>query len=711
MRTLILLLIALVGSPSLCDVDRGVSTVAENRKNKIWDGSGKDAQRRGKADENPWLTAPFEECRTEAKRIDAIRTRWQYDFLNFYNEALARPVRNRKTGQMEWQSLGQIHLWMLDFLNIERADTVKQHSPLHLYLPARDANGDFPETWLYIRTLDYPIHVEMEEGSDNRISRMFHEKFWQGIIIRLCGDGFTKCLLAPRGHLKSTIAGTYQTLWNMIRAPEERHVIRSVNSDLAKDFLDVIKHQFEQNNTFADIFGHLKPLKREGAWNTEMIQLMCANRRGAQKTVVSCGMESEKTGTHGDDYVNDDIAGESNTLTAALRAKARGCIEKQQSQCDPGANLIDIGTRWEEDDPHVMFVGKPGASTHSGTLAEYTSFMVYTVLDGDERVPVSLDISPLGYGKPIWSEAWTISTVKRKRAGHPDDRFWCGQYFNQFAGTTNRVFKKEWIRRLPETLTDSEGQVFRTADVSMLELAALLQLDIFIGADTASGLPNAMERAKRDDTAVFVLGQTKDKKRFFFLDGLREKLPADAIATGILDLSDKWYENTKRYGGNFRVGFEDTKWKKTLQPLIETEQRKRGSSFGVELLSHGNEPKITRIRILAPAYRDGLILWPHTLVVNAVAVQQSDGTIQQKPPYDLCELLEREYTAYNPYATEDNLLDGHAHAFHIAMPSDWKQEPVKETPVKQIGTYNRADVKQEGTPDFGGYALDEMERP
>ncbi len=652
---------------------------------------GGDAQRR---DAEP-KKLDFDEAWNEGHRINDIRDKWQRDFLAFYNECLARPIRNRKTKQMQMQSLGHIHLIMRDFLTVHiPEEECEKHTDLNHWLPPKDENGDFPETWIYYKTLD--SQPEVASGSDNKISRMFYESFWQGAVIRVCGDGFIKCLLAPRGHLKSHVAGMYDTLWNCIRHPEERNVIRSITTERARVFLNGIKHHFEQNQKFIDVFGHLKPEKREAAWNTEQIQLLCANRRGPDHTIVSHGMESDGTGSHGDNYVNDDISGESNTLTAALRAKARGIIEKQGDMCDPGSNLTDVGTRWEEDDAHCMFVGKPGEGSHSGIMAAYTSFMVCTVLDGDESVKVNTKISPLGYGKPIWGERWTIQTVAQKRASKHDDRYWCGQYYNQFFGTSNRLFKKEWVRRF-----DLQGQ-------SMLEFAASHRLNITIGADTASGLPTTAERAKRDDTGVLVLGQTQDKKRIYVLDGCREKLPVELISKAILDLCEKWYSNSKSYGGLFRAGFEGTKWKKLLQPILSAEQRRRGldSLFPVEVLSHENAPKCERIRILVDPYAWGTILWPENLMVPSLLGREA---------YDLCQLLEGEFTAYNPYATEDNLLDAHAYAFKIAQPTEFKEEIVRDDSWRALskpdnampGDYSRV---LDGNSDEMEYSLGGYEK-
>lgn len=668
--------------------------MGEQRNERIWAKRGGDTQGRAKSDENPWLTRPIGECWDEARRIDGERVSCQYDFCYLYDNYLARPVRNRKTKQMEMQALGRVHLLMRDFLTCERWDETQTYTNLREYAPDRDEFGDFPECWIYYRTLDCVPLVCM--GPDNPIASMFYGKFWQGVVIRLCGDGFIKCLLAPRGHLKSHVAGMYDTLFKTIQHPEERNVIKSVTGERATIFLDGIKYHWEQNLKFMDIFGHLKPEKREAAWNTEMVQLLCANRRGPDKTIVSSGMESDKTGSHGDNYLNDDIAGESNTLTAALRAKARGVIEKQQAQCDPGSNLTDVGTRWEEDDPHVMFVGKPDGG-HSGSLSDYSSFMVVTVLDGDESAKCSTRISPLGYGKPIWSERWTMKTVEQKRAGMPDDRFWCGQYFNQFHGTTNRVFSKAWI----------ENRYELQSGESTLDFARRLRLNITIGGDTASGLPTASQRAKRDDTALWVEGQTPDRTKSYFLDGLCEKLPVEDIATAFVDVAMKWYANTKPYGGTFRVGYEKTKWEKLIGPAIDAEQRRRGSDsiFPIELLSHGNAPKVERIRVLAKPYRDGAILWPKSLVVNSYKGAE---------PYDLCEIAEAEFTNYNPYATRDNLLDAHAYAHKIAQPAEYTltveetlqraREMTDANRVSHPGDMTREAVENEAMqPSLGGY--------
>lgn len=681
--------------------------MGQKRAEKIWSGKKGDVQKRSQDDESPWLTRPINECWDEAARVDSERELCQYDPVYLYDNYIASTVRDRKTRQMYKQALGKLHLYMIDFLLLERRDVVARHSDLDDYLPTPDENGDFPETWLYWKTLDAPPQVcfgPHSEEHPNPIAKMFYTRFWQGLVIRLCGDGFTKCLLAPRGHLKSEIGAKLLTKFNLIRNPEDRHVIRTITSSLAKAFLDSIKYEFEQNIKFMDIFGHLKPEKRAAAWNTEMIQLMVANRRGSDKTVVSSGMESENTGTHGDDYVNDDIAAESNTLTAALRAKARGVIEKQQAQCDPGSNLTDIGTRWEEDDPHVMFVGEPVEGSHSGSLSEYTSFFVATVLDGDESVKVPTKLSPLGYGKPIWPERWTIKTVRQKRSGMPDDRFYCGQYFNQFHGTTNRTFQVDTIKRFE--VCDKRGQ-----PISMLEFAAQEKLNIFIGMDTASGKPAAGERAKRDDTAATVLGQTEDKMRIYVLDGLCEKLPAQGIAIGLLNLAEKWHRNCRRYNGTFRVGAEKTKWTKLIQPLIEAEQKKRGyeSIFSVEELSPESCPKIERIRVMQPMYRDGVFRWPAKLVVDGVAVEQADGSVKQGEPYDFIEKLEMEFTAYNPYATVDNILDSKAYAYKITTPMSWKEMILEAKRERMPGEYSReAIANDEGAQvlSMGGYEND-----
>lgn len=581
---------------------------------------------------------------------------YRKDFKKFYMDLLANDVVNRVTKRSHKNSLGKIHDYLIDFLNLGEPDVVR-YSDLDGYLPNRnEEDGDYGERWIYWKTLEQPPVIQ--NGPVGPVSTMFREKFWQGLLIKIKGNALIKCLLIPRGHLKSTIATQAYTLWQMIREPDSRSLIRSLTQDTAKTFMSDIKFSFEGNAEFRKYFGHMGcPDKGVAPWNTDQMQI-CSKlgwrSRGKEYTLASKGMESELTGMHCDRVILDDVVGETNISSSGLRAAARLKIERMQAIPDPGSPFIDIGTRWEEDDVHCMFLD-PAKSE----LAEDSSFMVATVLDGDEGFPVSRHLSQLGYGKPIWPEVYSTKEVARRRRAIRDDRVWYSQYYNQFMGTGLRTFSKGWV-------TPYEGTPQKVAEAQ--------KLNLFIYFDTASGKNEQV--GKLDYTAGVVIGQTQDRSQIYVLDGFREKLPSAQMTDAIVSLARKWHRIASNYGGSFWAGVEETAYTTHLKTLIDERLRKDAASKYVTIngVSHKNVAKIDRIRAMATAYSDRRILWPHELWVKPQSENQE--------PYDLMVVLLDEFVSW-PGAANEDLLDAHAGAMSQTNLTDFAPEARKDLAQEQ----------------------------
>lgn len=693
-----LLILALTPAIATCDVG---SESMRTRQKKIhgYGGYAKskgDTQKRGKRSKGDEFSDDDEadEGRVADMSPEAVeeRQRIETSFKYAYDNYFASTVRDRKTKELKKQELGKIHLLMMDFECLDLIDEVETYTKLPQYLPPKDEWGDYKERWLYWKTLD--SEPEIQDGPTGPISTRFYKTFWQGVTIRICGDGLTKCLLMPRNCLKSSVAGYSQTTWRTVRDTSLRNVIRCVGSALAKKFLTPIKQHFETNEGFEKLYGHLKSEKRDNAWNTECIQLNIpqSERRGVDPTIQTAGYETDMTGTHADAYMLDDIVAKSNSGTAALLAGTREVVSDIHAQRDAGSLLSARGTRWHDDDAYSTFVGEPGRNEWSGSLAPDSCFMVATILDGDETVPCpplsnGLEITPLRYGKPIWPEGFGMRRIESTRRGITNDYHWRGQYFNQFIGTSSRVFHRSWIQPIPPRY---EG--YATA-----RIAKELRLNVTMAVDAAAGGVN--QSGKVDRTACLVLGQTPDKRQFYILDGFREKLPAEWIARGIIDKATKWRKITDEYGGLFQVGFEKTVYTSFLSVVLADEQRKRGieSLFGIRELKHNNREKFDRVSILAQPYSEGRFFWPAELMVTPV--------MPETQPYDLRVALESEFTGYDAKSTEDDLIDAHAYAYEMAMPSEWKQEQKPVDIVAAPGVYTRN--AEQNLVDIPTYQLDD----
>jgi hypothetical protein len=404
------------------------------------------------------------------------------------------------------------------------------------------------------------------------------------------------------------------------------------------------------------------PLKRELPWNTEFFSLRSTQRRGKEPTFRAAALNSETTGGHADEICLDDIVGKDNYNTPELRLSVRLKVQQLHAVRDPDSVMVDIGTRWEEDDAHAVFVGR------DSEMAEDTSFLVCTILDGDESVPMPKTVTPLGYGKPIWPEKFSEKVIVRMRRGMPDDRFWYGQHFNQFFGTGTRFFHPSWKTYYQGTPVD---------------VALAKRLNIYIGVDTASG---RQVQKDVDCTAALVLGQTDDRLLLHVLDGLNAKMGSERFAPAIVDLTLRWIEIASTYGGQVHVGCEENAYTGFLFQLLDQEFRRRGmsSTFAVEPIKCDARHKVDRVRLLADPYAHRRVLWPTQLVV-----QTDDG------PYDLLAELDAQWTAIGPAGIpKDDLLDAHARGFELAPPMQFSDTPKeREVHAALPGEYRR-EVRQ-----------------
>lgn len=611
--------------------------------------------------------------------LEAERKKCCVDLYYLWEKAFRVKFPHPLTREMVWQEWGLIHKIASDFVHLDCAPEIVRYSFLQQYIPER-VNGIFKERWVYWPVLNKPPQVyDGPPGENNPISQMFYNKtcsFWHGVVIRFKGDARTTELLMPRGWLKTTICGVAEILRRSVNEPDGRFVIRSVVDETAVRFMGHVKYPFKYRPQFQRLFAHMIPTDRDVPWRDDAIQLVEKDhpKRGIDPTLQAAGITSDRAGSHADGYLLDDVVGESNTKSPIMLQKTKTNYDQLQAQRDAHAYLHVNGTRWEEDDSNgEMLKAESNAC-----------FMCVTALDADKTVRVPTTLTPLGYGKPIWNEWLSQRWLESKREEIKSDHFYFCQMFNQVTGTSSRVFNRAWIRNLREEqpLIVVRGKRHHTKNLSLPELADLLELNIFMGVDTASGKLN--QAGKLDRTAAVVFGQVKDCSAVYLLDGFCEKLPAELIAQGIVELALKWRDIAAGYRGIFNAGFEQTPYTNFLEVTLEFEQRKRGVSsvFSIEPLATKNAAKVDRAFPLAQAFREGLIFVPEKMPVISLI----DGS-----QYDFRECFEAEFVTFNPKSTADDTIDAMVYAWKLTNPTEWKQPigPKDFEPSQLPGVYAR----------------------
>lgn len=155
-------------------------------------------------------------------------------------------------------------------------------------------------------------------------------------------------LLVPRGCLKTSIGTIALAIWLLARNPNARILISSHTHEVAKDFLQKIKGELEQNPDLRAIVGDWKAGARE--WSEDAIIISARTEVLKEPSIDTAGVNKAKTGGHYDFIINDDLHSENNIDAPSSRARVYRYVQTMYPILEPGGVFLIIATRWATDD-------------------------------------------------------------------------------------------------------------------------------------------------------------------------------------------------------------------------------------------------------------------------------------------------------------------------------------------------------------------------
>jgi predicted phage terminase large subunit-like protein len=290
------------------------------------------------------------------------------------------------------------------------------------------------------------------------------ESFHQEWLHAFEDNKFT-VLLAPRGHGKTSIAGSY-IVWKIARDRNIRALIVTINQDKANDMMSFVQSCLTSNPKLISLFGDFKG---NAEWSRSQIRVRQTGSRIVplkDATLKVIGQGSRIISGHYDLIVLDDVTDDDNSKTETRRKD----LEDWYNGPLVGTFLahtqvIDIGTRWHESDFHEYLMTKAGFKT-----LKYQAL----IKEPDER----------GNGaKVLWPKhlPWDDTMIKEYDLPdntltlkfireHQGELFFQMQYQNDIIASSIAKFKAEWV--------DNSTDKFR-------KLGGLIPLDLkrFIGVD------------------------------------------------------------------------------------------------------------------------------------------------------------------------------------------------------------------------------------
>jgi len=295
-------------------------------------------------------------------------------------------------------------------------------------------------------------------------------------------------LLAPRGFGKTTIVGGY-IIWRIVRDPDIRILIVTINQNKANEMMTFIQHHLEKNEKLIEVFGEQKGT---GEWSRNQLRVKRQGMTGVahkEPTLEVLGVESKMISGHYDLIVLDDITDLQNSRTEHRRRELQDWYSHiLLPMLLPDGQIIDIGTRFHQNDIHGFLMSKPS----------YVSKVYKAIINEKEK-------------KVLWPERFPYEKLVEIREQIGKSVF-AMQFQNEFITSEDAIIKYEWIRYY-----DEPPQGLRR----------------FMGVDMSAG-------GEKGDYFVIMIIGVSETGDIYVLDMLRTKATLFRQFDLIKEMAEKW---------------------------------------------------------------------------------------------------------------------------------------------------------------------------
>jgi predicted phage terminase large subunit-like protein len=165
-------------------------------------------------------------------------------------------------------------------------------------------------------------------------------------------------LLAPRGHLKSTVATTCFPLWRLAKNRNLRILIIAETHGIAKKLLYAIQQQILVNEKFRYLYGSWDT--NASKWTEDSITIP-RKRVVKEPSITCCGVLGNLVSMHNDLIILDDAVSNGNSYTPGQREKLQDWFSSViLPALEPDGQLCIVGTRWHQLDLYSHILSSPG---------------------------------------------------------------------------------------------------------------------------------------------------------------------------------------------------------------------------------------------------------------------------------------------------------------------------------------------------------------
>lgn len=358
---------------------------------------------------------------------------------------------------------------------------------------------------------------------------------------------------------------------------------------LAKDFLNQIKREFEDNKLLFELFPDVlwkNPKNDAPKWaeNDGLIVKRKSNPKEA--TIEACGLiDGMPTGKHFGLIVYDDIVTEKTVSTPEIIYKTTHAVQLSMNLVARDAKKRCIGTRYHAVDTYDFLL-----------KSKIFNPRIYKATDNGQ-----VD------GEPVFLSREELNTKRQEQGPY---NFACQMLQNPLADEV-QGFARDWIRFYDKLYPDG--------------------LNTYILFDPASG-----KRKMNDYTAAWVVGLGQDKN-IYVMDMVRDRLNL-VERTALLMKWHKKYKPQNRHG----VRYERYGMQADIEHIKDTQARENYRFEITEVA--GQSSKTDRIKRLIPYFENGRIWMPRSLMYTDYEGKRIDL---------MTTFIEEEYATFPVSAHDD----------------------------------------------------------
>lgn len=360
----------------------------------------------------------------------------------------------------------------------------------------------------------------------------------------------------PRGTFKSSIVTIGFTLQYLLNDGDARILIDSETYSKAKMFLAEIKGHLEGNVKFREVFRVIHGMYPDDGkkntsvrWTDSQVDLACRKHKRKEASITCSGIDKSINGMHFDLIIADDLHSEKNVTSKEMIENVINHYKLCFSLLDPGCPMIVIGTRWDYQDLYQYIL--------TNERHRY-NIIIRAAIENEEL---------------LFPERLTLEFLAEQKKTQGNYIYSC-QYMNNPVDDETATFKQSY---------------FRPCDFSLIQDRPI---NWFMAVDPS-------EEGQYSDYAAFVLCGMDYQQELFVRQVHRAKMNYSQI----VNLMFEWYLKYKPR----RIALETIATQKSIQYILNDEQKKRGLWLPVEVIKSRTASKESRIEALAPFYEFGRV--------------------------------------------------------------------------------------------------------